>query len=160
VLPVSDIGEVLAQALKRQRAKRGWTQSDLAEYSGYSLENIKKLETGTTWISREGIAKLAVAFKCSEHELFVDPAVEFMPSIEDSIRTLLHYLPLDKRARNSLVHEITEISPGKDQLLRKIPILNERQVSDLLRYLELDEKVHREIKAERAKRKDKDRKQG
>lgn len=86
---MGQISVILAQNMKRLRAARGWTQPELAERSGFSLENIKRLETKGVWISADGVAKIADAFGCDQAELFSDPAIFALASERMGLRLKL-----------------------------------------------------------------------
>lgn len=78
------ISEIFAKNLKALRDQRGWTQSDLANASGVSLEQIKKLETEKSWVSTGSIQHLARAFGCPEADLFRDPNATPKPTLQEA----------------------------------------------------------------------------
>lgn len=52
---------ILSQKIKEYRAQKGWTQEDLAKFSGVSLPSIKRYETGNDNITTTNLKKIAVA---------------------------------------------------------------------------------------------------
>ena len=85
---MKDIGQVMAASLKRLRASKGWTQKDLGAASGMSTEQIKKLETGTSWISAGGVSQLARALGVPEGEIFRDPDEIPRPTPQEAMSVL------------------------------------------------------------------------
>lgn len=53
----------LAKKLIIERAKRSWTQSDLAQRAGLSLNYIAQIEAGSQKPSIKSLVAMAVAFK-------------------------------------------------------------------------------------------------
>ncbi|MSN96323.1 helix-turn-helix domain-containing protein [Campylobacter sp. FMV-PI01] len=61
----------LAQRLKQLRDEKGWTQSDLAKFSGVSIDSIKGYEIGKTKnITTGNLKKIANAFNISTQDFF------------------------------------------------------------------------------------------
>lgn len=61
----------LSQRLKELRAQRGWTQSDLAKFSGVSIDSIKGYEIGKTKnITIENLIKIASAFNLNPNNFY------------------------------------------------------------------------------------------
>lgn len=56
--------EYFSRSLKVERTKRGWTQNDLANISGVSLNAIAKYEIGAHIPSFDSVCKLATALGC------------------------------------------------------------------------------------------------
>lgn len=50
---------ILSEKIKALRAEKGWTQDDLAKFSGVSLPSIKRYETGQEIKSTENLQKIA-----------------------------------------------------------------------------------------------------
>lgn len=61
--------ETLARALKVERAKKGWTQDDLARESGVTVNTIARYESGRNMPSLDVAVKMARALGCSVDEL-------------------------------------------------------------------------------------------
>ncbi len=61
--------ESLARALKVERAKKGWTQDDLARESGVAANTIARYESGRNMPSLDVAVKMARALGCSVDEL-------------------------------------------------------------------------------------------
>ena len=59
--------------LKRLRALRNLSQTDLAKALDLSKQALSNLENGDGWPSHQTVAKLAKALKCEETDLFKDP---------------------------------------------------------------------------------------
>ena len=52
---------MLSQKIKEYRALKGWTQDDLAKFSGVSLPSIKRYEMGNDNITTTNLKKIASA---------------------------------------------------------------------------------------------------
>jgi transcriptional regulator with XRE-family HTH domain len=65
---------VLGRRIADQRAKRGWTQTDLAERLGVSRVAISHVEAGMSFPGERTVALLAGLFKMEPHELVADTA--------------------------------------------------------------------------------------
>ena len=61
--------ETLARALRVERAKKGWSQEDLARESGVAVNTIARYESGRNMPSLNVAAKMARALGCSIDEL-------------------------------------------------------------------------------------------
>lgn len=70
------IVDIIAARVKALRKVKRITQEVLAERSGLSIDFLRKLETGKTWVSRDSVEKLAKVFEISEAEIFLDPSSE------------------------------------------------------------------------------------
>ena len=92
MMPMKDIGQVMAASLKRLRDVKGWRQKDLALHSGMSTEQIKKLETGTSWISAGGVSQLARALGVPESEIFRDTEELAKPSPSEALLILHEFI--------------------------------------------------------------------
>ena len=57
--------EKVARNLKVERAKRGWSQEDLAEASGVGQNSIARYEMGGTTPGLDQAFKIALALGCS-----------------------------------------------------------------------------------------------
>ena len=68
--------ELFVKTLKVERAKRGWSQEDLAKASNTSLSSVKKYEAGKVCPSIEAVFKIASALGMSIDELVSLPKVE------------------------------------------------------------------------------------
>ena len=61
----------LSQRLKELRAQKGWTQSDLAKFSGVSIDSIKGYEIGKTKnITIDNLIKIASAFNLNPNNFY------------------------------------------------------------------------------------------
>ncbi len=60
---------VLGRRIADQRAKRGWTQTDLAERLGISRVAVSHLETDMSTPGERTVARLAGLFKLEPHDL-------------------------------------------------------------------------------------------
>ena len=85
---MTSIGAVLARNLKALRAEKGWNQGVLAERSGFSLEQVKRIETDASWVSKDAVAALALALDVPESRLFLDPDLIPSPTIQDALRVI------------------------------------------------------------------------
>lgn len=65
-----EIKEIFVANLKKYRKLRGFSQSDLAKETGYSLGFIGDLERGNSWVSPEAIENISKALKISVSVLF------------------------------------------------------------------------------------------
>ena len=64
--------ESLGRRIADHRAKRGWTQTDLAERLGISRVAVSHLEAGMSTPGERTVALLAGLFKLEPHELVAD----------------------------------------------------------------------------------------
>jgi transcriptional regulator with XRE-family HTH domain len=149
---------ILKANLVRLRGRLGLTQEKLAERASLSHGYISQLEAGMVGFSYKTVTKIAKALDCDESELFRDPDSVLKPSIKQSLEVITEALQADWAAEleqpvpdKKRVSGAAAGSPNANlhQLIRLLFTLNERQVSDLLRYLELDQKIHRELKVDR-----------
>lgn len=67
---MSKLREQVGHAIRHQRKVRGWSQEQLAERTGRSLEMINRVERGRIAPSFETLEALAQAFGTSVRELF------------------------------------------------------------------------------------------
>jgi len=67
---MANIREILAQNLKENRRKLGFTQPELAEKAGLSLHHIAMIEIGRRFPSPDVIDRLAMALEIQPNELF------------------------------------------------------------------------------------------
>lgn len=61
--------EILAQRMKAERQKRGWTQSDLAEEAHLSLGAIRQIETCQRWPRPATLKAISAALKVDTGKL-------------------------------------------------------------------------------------------
>lgn len=66
----------MAATLRGERAKKGWTQEDLAARSGLNLSTLKRILKGERDINVNQIAALAEAFGVSPAKLVADATEE------------------------------------------------------------------------------------
>jgi transcriptional regulator with XRE-family HTH domain len=85
---MSKLSKLLAKNMKLKRDELGYNQHDLATKSGYSKTNIAKIETGTTWVSGVGLAKIAAALQCDESDLFLDRDKIHKPSLNEALEVI------------------------------------------------------------------------
>ena len=64
----------LAQQIFFRRARRGWSQDELAQASGLTQAQVATLEAGQANPTLRTLVKLATALQCAVAELFTDPA--------------------------------------------------------------------------------------
>lgn len=62
--------------VKKARKEKGYTQSDLAEMTGYSVQHISHIETGNTKLSVELLIELANALNASLDQLLADSLIK------------------------------------------------------------------------------------
>lgn len=87
----------IATNLKTLRDKRGLTQTQLADLAGLGINQVSRIERGTSKPELETIKKLAIALHCTADDLIFD-SQELTQ--DDQIRTLLGALikmPEDKK---------------------------------------------------------------
>ena len=73
--------------VKKARKDKGYTQAELAEITGYSVQHISHIETGNTKLSTEMLIELANALAISVDELLADSLLKkkgatFMINVE------------------------------------------------------------------------------
>lgn len=68
-----DLKEAFAESLRVRRAKKHWSQQQLADASSVSVDAIGKYERGACSPNLEGIAKLSAALECTPNDLFSFP---------------------------------------------------------------------------------------
>lgn len=66
---MSDVGELFGQRIREVRQKRGLTQVDLSERSGFSQARISELERGARMPNLVTILRLALALDCKVMDL-------------------------------------------------------------------------------------------
>jgi transcriptional regulator with XRE-family HTH domain len=62
----------LAENIRRLRKDKGWTQLELAEYTGLRVAHISELEKGKGDPKLSTLYKIMHAFKCSPDSLLID----------------------------------------------------------------------------------------
>jgi transcriptional regulator with XRE-family HTH domain len=65
-----ELRAVLAENIKKYRAKRGWSQLVLSEKLDISANFLSEIETGKGWVSPLTLVKLASALEVEVFELF------------------------------------------------------------------------------------------
>jgi transcriptional regulator with XRE-family HTH domain len=65
-----DLRSVLSNNIKLYRCNHGWSQADLAEKAGISINFLSSIERCVKWPYPETLVKLAKALKIEEYELF------------------------------------------------------------------------------------------
>lgn len=85
-MAVLEVNQVLALNIKRLRKQKGWTQKELAHNSGFSQENIARIETSSQWISADGLSSISKALGCSYSDLVQNPDVN---DLEDKLTEYL-----------------------------------------------------------------------
>ena len=63
---------LFAQALRRLRRERGWSQEELAARAGLHRTYVGSVERGERNVSVDNIEKLARALHCPIRDLFID----------------------------------------------------------------------------------------
>jgi len=66
-----EVRATLARNIKVFRARRNWSQADLAEKSGLSIVYLSDIERGNKWPYLNTLVKLAGAFKVDVYELLM-----------------------------------------------------------------------------------------
>jgi len=87
---------MLANNLPALRARKGWSQTDLANAIGTTLNTLGKLERGERPLSSDWLEKMARALDCAPFEI-IAPA-DLLPSDEelaDMLRLAQQRLPVD-----------------------------------------------------------------
>jgi transcriptional regulator with XRE-family HTH domain len=104
---MGQIRETLAKNLKALRKSKGWTQDELAEQSGLSLDSIRNIEGKRAWVSSESVEALAVALGASVEDLFHAPA-EPSGSVDDL---------LERMGKTATELQLAAIAPPPRELL-------------------------------------------
>ena len=76
--------EMLGVRIREARKSRGYTQSELAELTEYSVQHISHVETGNTKLSVELLICIANALDVSLDELLID-SLDLSPKAQHSI---------------------------------------------------------------------------
>lgn len=64
------LGERLAQATKRLRKARGWTQEQVAEAAKMNPRHYQKIEEGSVNVTLSTLERLCLAFRVQLRDLF------------------------------------------------------------------------------------------
>ncbi|MCL2193314.1 MAG: helix-turn-helix domain-containing protein [Treponema sp.] len=67
----TEVRATLARNIKVFRARRNWSQADLAEKAGLSIVYLSDIERGNKWPYLNTLLKLAEAFKVEVYELLM-----------------------------------------------------------------------------------------
>jgi len=67
----AEVRATLARNIKVFRARRNWSQADLAEKSGLSIVYLSDIERGNKWPYLNTLVKLSKAFKMEVYELLM-----------------------------------------------------------------------------------------
>lgn len=80
----------LGQKIKSARKRKGYTQANLAELAGYSVQHISHVETGKTIMSLDCLVRLANSLEISLDDLFCkDLDYREKSLINENITTLI-----------------------------------------------------------------------
>jgi transcriptional regulator with XRE-family HTH domain len=132
-------GEILAKNMKRLRKQVDWNQQDLADKSGYSLENIKRLETVATWVSADGLQRIARAFGCHEIELFRDDSVPRRIAPKEALEAIAKEMGFECELSKKKVLTPSKDAlntPGIDQVVKLLSTFDESQIADIISGIE------------------------
>lgn len=77
----------LGRNVKYARARKGYTQAEVAELTGYSVQHLSHIENGTTKMSIDFMIALANTLEVSLDELFYDSLT--IHKINDGYATIL-----------------------------------------------------------------------
>ena len=75
--------------IRRRRMERGWTQAQLAEYTGQEPSNISHIERAATKLGLPTLVSIANALEVSADDLLCDSLVKARPTFEREIAELL-----------------------------------------------------------------------
>lgn len=137
------INETLGGNVKRLRKAAEITQEELAHKANLSRTYIADLERAKVWVGPETISKIAAALNCDEAELFLDPNLNRKPSVREALNVLGGALGATVTYKKQ-----KSLSSKQNELAGIIPTLNDREVTDLLRYLAIDKEVNLEVESE------------
>ena len=87
-MQMRNVKEILAQNLKKNRRRLGFTQPELAERAGMSTQYLAMIETARKFPTADILERLAAALSINPHELF---SVEVSPerAMEQLQQTIL-----------------------------------------------------------------------
>ena len=77
---MSRLPKIIGRQVRRLRKASGWTQADLAEQIGTSLDMIGRIERGQASPSITTIVQLARSLDCEPAHLLMNQDVELFPS--------------------------------------------------------------------------------
>lgn len=67
---MSDLKKKFGERVKELRKARGWTQAELAEMLDIEEMSVSRVETGSRFMRKDNIEKLAELFECEIKDLF------------------------------------------------------------------------------------------
>ena len=101
---MTDIKEIFAENLRKNRRKKGLTQEKLAEKAGMSLQYLAMLELGRKFPSGEMLERLATALDIETYELLA-----IAPSANNELEILRSDVIYEVKALNEkLAQDITD----------------------------------------------------
>ena len=92
--------KVLSGNIKLYRGRYKWTQAELAEKIGISINFLSDIETGKKWASPINLVKLAEIFNINPYELLRPPDI-----LPDNVNPLLEKYTEDIFSAISEVHD-------------------------------------------------------
>jgi len=114
------IRNILARNIKALRARRNWSQADLAEKSDLSIVYLSDIERGNKWPYLDTLVKLAGAFNVEVYEL-LKPEYALPPTAtsvlvkftEDAVAVLEKSLEMAEK------HAVQSLAAMRDRYLSK-----------------------------------------
>jgi transcriptional regulator with XRE-family HTH domain len=112
--------EILRENVRRERERRGWSQSECAERSGMSLRGIQNVEAGDRFPREENVAGIARAFGLEEWRLFVPQDAAPRPTPAEALDVLREALE-ERQPPRTLLRAAEPSDPPEVAFLRSLP---------------------------------------
>lgn len=107
----------LSEQLKALRAKKGWTQEDLAKFSGVSVGSIKRYETDSGNITYSNLEKLAAALGVATSDLSKNLSPNLSLSKDINLSPSVSKLSLSQKKSEKLQNLRTLVDEQENRLI-------------------------------------------
>ncbi|WP_169975135.1 XRE family transcriptional regulator [Campylobacter sp. RM16191] len=107
----------LSEQLKALRAKKGWTQEDLAKFSGVSVGSIKRYETDSGNITYSNLEKLASALGVATSDLSKNLSPSLSPNKNINLSPSVSKLSLSQKKSEKLQNLRTLVDEQENRLI-------------------------------------------
>lgn len=92
--------------IKELRVKKGWSQEELAEFSGLSVRTVQRIEQGAQ-PSRQSLRALSSTFSIPESELFASSATPNSEELEATSKNASSWLSIFSGTPNTEESDVT-----------------------------------------------------